>query len=730
MFFVDSPGLHPNIPKHVAEYVIEKMSKDKLFPKEVLEKLRNTNFYKQPNGMGALDRFLRAQEGLSSSLINTVLLEVNNYIYNSKDPIYIIVDYIYTSSVRHNIYVSLKRYNNNKNYTFDLEAILKHFAEFCSKSVITGYSLDSNGLGGYLTNTYECMYVKSNTDFITGILNDKGSVVETEEGSVMLEELIGIEDVKVQHTIDFPNVVKSIYDASQVLFDISNSVRYNLFSYFVSRDLDDLEEKLKSLLVKSFTNNYAPELVFYKKGLGDTSYRVKTINFRLELLSFIIKSSEGGITSDSLRRLYNTVLEMDAGNNNSDVGKLFIHTETIGNSSSSNKKSNESKFLQILKGINATKELQVYLETTKQKLYEGDCELLFESPYYYRRFSSIEDYFILRDVTPKLVEDSKHFNISSDEVVYETNDDLFEILLRTYDLNFSSLKEYLKSDLNSQSKDDIDTTLKTLAAVRAKLEVFYNSACASYNKIKENIPGLDMSSPDVYDGIAKATPEAEFVLNKLIFKCSPIEKADFLELKDIRIALRFANFFIVLIDHFGYMLSKSSLTLDEAMLSIDFKDVYLPESLDILNMEDIVKFKNSIPINFFLSEGESPKDISLRKQYSIFYLEFTNLFAGLMSYLKKWVSELETEAESISLMLNTLRVSPKLKLISLQIMKMKNNSFSGLDVFASRRKVVDGYVFVNEKPYKHPKGYIHIRGYFVNPDLNYSITEIHKGETL
>lgn len=722
MIFLCNQRIHPNIPKHIAEFLGED-----LLPKDVLESLRNVNFYKEKNGMSALQDFLK--DSVNPSVLNSLLIKVNNYIYESRDPLNIILDYINSAPVRRNIKSSLAKFNNNRNYTFDLEAILADFRTFCSGSVISGYSLDSNGLAGYLTNAYDGMYAQSpkGTEFITGILNDRGSLIETEDGAVMLEELATIKDEKKVIEIDFPKIVKNIYNASQVLFDISGQVRYNIFSYFLSEDLDNLETKLSEMLDAFFSTKYSPDLLVLKKNYGFSDYRVDTIEFRLSLFSSIVAACEHGLTSKTMKDLFDTIKKRDADNKNSNVGKLFIHTDTQGESQS-NKKPNEQKFLEILRGIQSAKELQTYLHATNQKLYEEDCELLFETPYYYKRFLSIDDYFLLRDVTPDLIEKSKDFTYLSDSVGYDTNDSSFNSVMNMYNLSFSTLRDYMKLNLRKENSFNVKDTLVELINLRNILKPYDRSARQSYNNVM-NHPVRNITDPDMFDSFRLGITNGPKIYDEIIFANSKLEKQDLMDLKDVRIVLRFCNFYTILLDHFIHLLNQSTKDMDSALLTMDLSDLFLPDVVDTLKSEDLVRFISDVPMNFFLSEDENVTDIAIRKQYSLIYLDFLQRLGGAVDYLKGWSNKVEEAANDISLRFKNLKVSAKLKLISLQIMRMEDKSNASLSVFASSKQIVDGFIFVNGSIYRNNYGYVHIRGYFYNPDMN-DISPIPRGAKL
>lgn len=720
MIFLNNQKIHPNIPKHIAELLGEE-----ILPPDVLDKLRVTNFFKEDNGMVALQNFLK--DKVSDNVCIDLMKKVNGYIFNSKDPLNILLDYIQSAPVRKNIKASISKFNNNKNYTYDLDAILVHFRNFCSKSSIHNYDLNSNGLAGYLTHTYSAMYAMSNTEFITSILNAKGSLVDTEDGSVSLEQLISVKEEKRTASIDFTKVVKNIYEGSQVLFEITGEVRYNIFSYFLSEELDDLELEIKNYLNKTFSNKYSPNLVVQKKNYGYKGYHIETVTFRLELLNHMIVASKNGLTLKTLRELFKTIVMRDYNKQSKNIGKLFVHTVTSGLSSNSNKKTNERKFLDILRGINSAKELQTYLNETGQKLYEEDCSLLFETPFYYKRFTTMEDYFLLRDLTSDLVDKTKDLNYMCDEIPYDTNDGAFKTLERIADFNFSSLKDYMKLNLTVSKSFDVNGTIKYLLSLGNNILEFHSIASAIYNKVLEKLPDFDPSSPEIYDLILSKSGKYSVIMTDVIFQYSPIEQRELKEVKDPRVVLRYCNFTIVLITHFVKMLKKSRLDLDECLLSIEAPQIFLPDSVDTANIQEFVKFDSPIALEFYLRGDEKVSDSPIRYQYSLFYLDFLRRIEDAHVYLKDWANKIEKSADDINLKFNNVKLTEKLKLISLDIMRMEDNNSKALSVFVSNKQVVDGFVFVNGEIYRNKYGYIHERGYFVNPNLNYDISKIEKG---
>lgn len=712
--------IHPNAVKHSAELLGED-----LLPQKVLDELIATNFNGCRNGLLKLKEFLH--DKVNTAVYTELITKVNKYIYSIDSMEQIIADYADTKKVRKALMYKLRKENNNRNNTYDFEAILNDFKQKC-RTEYSNYDFNTNGLYKSLIHSFNDFYCPKYSKFIYSIFNDKGTLVETEDGTLLLENLASIDVKDKKVSIDFPNIVKDIYEGSKDLFMISGEIHYDLFTYYLSKELERLDKVIRNTMKQAFKiESVGPRVITNMKGFGNVPYRVKTLKKRVELLEIISLNVKNGLTLESLQNLYNRAVETDGLITDANIGKLFEHKTTISTSDKM-KKSNHKKFLDIVRGVVALNILVTYLHESGYKLYEDDF-ILFRDEAYYKRFQDIEDYLLLKDITKDLIEESiirddkgNVMNIM-DNIPFMTNDECYDYLAKDSKYEFSSLKDYIK--LNIEKNTNPYNPKKSIQDLRQLCQVynsFYTSMVDVYNLLEQRFPGVDLSDPQFFDFAIGNVPNAQTYLNSLFFMFSPDVKEIALAEKDLRLVLRYLNLSVNVIYHIVLMLEESEKNLDYCILTMNKGRLYLPDNIQ--NISQLSSFSTFTPLRFFLIGDEDIENISFRKQYYLIYADIIKGIGPSFKYLKNWINKVESKVESLAVTFSLDSLPDKLKQKSIIINSKESNSSDGLEAFLQQGQLVGGFLFINGAIYRHRDGYIHERGYFVNPDLDYMITPI------
>lgn len=734
MFLEINKVIHPNAIKHVAELLGEE-----LLEPSVIRELIGTNFKDSPNGMKSLQEFLMGKT--SESNIRELLKRVNEYIYSIDCIERIISDYANTKKVRRELKRKLDKENNNRNHTYDFEAILSDFKEKVL-GPYSAYDFDSNGLFKSLIHSFNNFYCKDYSKFIYSVFNEKGSLVSTEEGTLLLESLASIEIDDRKFNINFSEVVRNIYEASRDLFNIGGEIHYDLFTHYLNTELKNLDGSIKALLHESFNvETLGPRVITDIKGFGSVPYRVKTLRKRVELLELFQLNVRNGLDLDSLQSLFNRVVEADSLITDTNVGKLFEHKETVSTISASDKakKSKYKKFLDILQGVVSLETLVAYLHNIGKRLYEDDC-VLFRDEAYYKRFNSLDDYLLIKDVTKDLIEESNTLDENGnpvneyDKVPFMTNDECFDYLLKGAQYNFASLREYVNSNLHkNMSKFDLSKSISELKGLFNVFYTYYVSFDKAFENLSSKLVGVDLAPSgddeqsralrkQIFDGVVSAIPNGASAVQTMFFVFTPELREQALMENDITLLLRYLNFSVNVLYHIIKVLEQSESTLEFSLLTLDRDNMYLPNNVQ--NLEDVSRFKTYIPMKFYLTGDRTSNDVALRKQYYLFYDDLKRGIAPSFNHLQEWKKSIEKKAESLGVTFSKEVLSKKLKEQSILINGKEDNSSEALKAFARGYQIVGGFLFINGSIYKHAKGYIHIRGYFVDPRLDYMITPI------
>lgn len=712
--------IHPNAIKHSAELLGED-----LLPQKVLDELITTNFNGSKNGLAKLKEFLH--DKVNTAVYNELITKVNKYIYSIDSMKQIIADYADTRIVRKALKYKLKKENNNRNSTYDFEAILNDFKSKCIEEY-SNYDFSTNGLFKSLIFSFNKYYCPKYDDFIYSIFNDKGTLVETEDGTLLLENLASIDVKDKKVTIDFSNIVKDIYEGSKDLFMISGEIHYDLFTHYLSKELERLDKVIRNTMKQAFKiESLGPRVITNIKGFGNVPYRVKTLRKRVELLEVISLNVKNGLTLDSLQILYNRAVESDALITDANIGKLFEHKSTISTSEKL-KKSNYKKFLDIVRGVVALNILVTYLHESGHKLYEDDF-ILFRDEAYYKRFQDIEDYLLLKDITKDLIEESvirddkgNVMNIA-DNIPFMTNDECYDYLSKDSKYEFSSLKDFVKSSIEKNTNPyNVKKSIQDLRQLCQTYNSFYVSMLDVYNTLEQKFPGVDLSDPQFFDFAMSVVPNAQAYMNTLFFMFSPEVKEIALMEKDLRLVLRYLNLSVNVIYHLVLMLEESEKNLEYCILTMKKDRLYLPDNIQ--NISQLSLFSTFTPLKFFLIGDEDIENISFRKQYYLIYADIIKGIGPSFKYLKNWINKVESKVETLAVSLSLDSLPEKLKQKSIIINGKENNSSDGLEAFLQQGQLVGGFLFINGAIYRHRDGYIHERGYFVNPDLDYMITPI------
>ena len=509
---------------------------------------------------------------------------------------------------------------------------------------------------------------------------------------------------------------------------ISGEIHYDLFTYHLSKELERLDKVIRNIIKQAFKiESLGPRVITNIKGFGNVPYRVKTLRKRVELLEIIALNVKNGLTLESLQILYNRAVESDALITDANIGKLFEHKSTISTSDKI-KKSNHKKFLDIVRGVVALNTLVMYLHESGYKLYEDDF-ILFRDEAYYKRFQCIEDYLLLKDITKDLIEESiirddkgNVMNIA-DNIPFMTNDECYDYLAKDSKYQFSSLKDYVKSSIEKNTNPyNVKKSIQDLRQLCQTYNSFYVSMLDVYNTLEQKFPGVDLSDSQFFDFAMNVVPNAQAYLNALFFMFSPEVKEIALMEKDLRLVLRYLNLSVNVIYHLVLMLEESEKNLDYCILTMKKDRLYLPDNIQ--NISQLSLFSTFTPLKFFLIGDEDIENISFRKQYYLIYADIIKGIGPSFKYLKNWINKVESKVESLAVSFSLDSLPDKLKQKSIIINGKENNSSDGLEAFLQQGQLVGGFLFINGAIYRHRDGYIHERGYFVNPDLDYMITPI------
>lgn len=717
MFISKVDVLHPNVVKHTAELVSEK-----ILSANVYDDLCAVNFEGEKDGVRALKDFL-VKKNVSSTAINMIINNTITELYSYSNPYMIIAKYIYTSKVRKAILRHVSKFNNNKNYNFNIDAIIAEFEKFVLASPLRAYNFDTNSPVKFLVFTFGLFGKSINgKQFIYSILNERGSQVSGEDGEMSLSDLAANTVETYSHSIDFPKVVKDIYEASNALFTISGIVCYDIFSYYMDKELRELKEEVKGIFSDVFNSDSIGPIVVSNDTSyeSETDFRRNTIIQRVKILEQIKDNLDSSLEFDRVNELYSTVISMDARNlSHSNVGRLFKHKQ-------SGLQHNYTVFFKILKGLVSLEEFMKYLKLNKIKLAQEDYKL-FRDPSLYRRFNTLEDYISLRDITSAVITEG---NTLQDSVPYLTNDQCYEAMQRR-DYNLISLSSVVKMEMNRNMSEfrNIDEYVKNINSSYQVCSFVYSNLVNVHNAMIS--VGLDPFDHEVFDAYFSSSSEVELeYLDVLIYPNDEMLRRSVIESKDIGYILRFLNLRIVYFQHILSLLDKINNDLEYVILTIDKNLLSFPKFIS--SLEDASKLVSTLGISFHLDEKVDKSIVNsmiFKKQYYLMSYSIYEENSKLYDFISEWIEKVISKSEEYGITLTKKKLPKSLREKSIFLQSMPYVENKNFELFKNKFSVIDGFLYDKGKLLEYDRCYIHEKGYFLLMDNNYQIIEIKENQT-
>lgn len=728
MLVYSGSSIHPNIVKHIAEF-----QGASILPSKVLKELIGTNFVNiEGSALAHLSEFFSSR-GVSSYVVEELLMKVNSYLYDDHSGYNILSDYVNFTDVRNAIIRHLNSKNNNRNKTYDVEYILSDFKSKCTEGgYYSNYNFDTNSLTPYLINAFKSFYAPSFHKLIYSVFNERGTMVSTDDGAMGMESFASIEIEKPTKNIDFHSICRDIFLASEALYSVGNEVCFDLFSYHMVCSLDELTETINGYLKTSFGSlAFAPDLSTDRRLILQSSdFRSNTIGMRNHMLKQILENVENGVNLDSLQLLFRNLVDYDlTKQHDRNFGTLFKHT-------GKNDAKNYSKFMTILKGAISLNSFVKYIVSNNYTLSEEDY-VLFREPSYYKRFKSLEDYMLLGRVTKTLIEEG---NDIKDNLPYLTNDECYDALVPRGSYNFSSLAEYLKSNANSRDDQffNLLNEIESMKGMYKQVSLFTAKLEAICESIRINIPELEITSALCFDHIRKTLPAFDTYCEVLMFPSIPGDESrsmenerlrkGILDSKNINHVRRYMNLFLCVSLRMIELMEFSRYSNDYVILNIDKSLLFLPNAVSDVRV--LSKFNSCIVdnperISFYIApnEFEDPNNIlrnsSFAKMYYMFYEGIKDGLGGKFTYVRNWLEEIEKQIQVYSISLSAKTVPDFLKTRSVLVNGEELNSSPRLNSLITRCEVVDGFLFQNGSPLiVEGDKYVHKRGYFVSKNKN------------
>lgn len=727
MFINTEERLHPNLIKISMLLTLERtLGKDS----KTLKSIKSVKLNEDSNAFAEFTKVMVA-DGLSDNIIVSLITDCCSLLLSLENPSDIIGEYIYSYEVMSDIRGKVNAYNNNKN-SYDLNAILNNFKEFILRYSITSYDLNSDNLKAFLCNAYGRFYSKDEKyrKDILDVLNARGSVVNGEEGSMSLSDKIGFSDEsKNNYQIDFPSIVKDITIASDVLFNISNEVVYDLFSFYKEETSKSSYNKIKDLFLDNLGSNELLPIIFEKKTTFSTKYTENTVAQRYLMLKRISNLVDNGLFSDNVESLFQEIKSIDMKTiSSANVSTLFKYPKS--NSSSSRLESidtsNRELFLKILKGVVSLKEFVKYLKLNKIEFSDGN---LFRNKNNYKRYSTLESYISLNKISEDLIEESRSSDV---ELPYYENDKLYDVLSQRY--NLSSLSSIYNEHV-SRMYSEQDVSEEYLDRLRSLVIISRNCKARLEEEIWNlKAIGVDPSCADGFDYIVTEYPEVKTDFEFYFIEGSPSYylKDVLLETKNVYNILRFFDFSLVIFDHLACLMELTTLRNDKLFFSD--KLAYLDFPKEITSVEDLAKVR-SPRYNLSFYKEESPEYVdsyySVSKFYSALFEIVNGYVSDIVDYADSWVYKfkgvLKSYGISIVKSLEFSNIKLRSKLVSIE--SLEQNLTDNFIDFVYRFKEVNGLLFDNGLPIVYEGYLVHSKGYLLATFNDFAITKINESQT-
>lgn len=726
MFVKAEGSLHPNLIKISMLLTVERVLGRNSTTLKKIQSLKLTE------GMNVFEEFskLMSSDNLSQSVIVNLITECCSYLLSLENPSNVIAEYVYSYEVMSDIKRKVDRFNNNKN-TYDINAILGNFKEFVIRYSIGSYDLESDNLKAFLCNAYNRFYSKDEKykKEILDVLNAKGSVVNGEEGSMSLSDKMKLEiDVKETYKIDFPNVVKDISIASDILFNISNEVVFDLFSFYKEETSKLNYDKIKSLFIDNLGSVELIPTIFEKKTNYSTQYTENTVNKRYLMLKRINNLVDNGLYSGNVESLYNEILSIDMDTlNSANISTLFKYPKH--NSSTVKLESidlhNRDLFLKILKGVVSLKEFVKYL--TLNKIDFSDARL-FRNQNNYRRYNSLESYMSLNELSEELVEESKESDV---QLPYYENDRLYDVLSDRF--NLSSLCSIYNEHVSKMFTETSESS-EYLGRLNDLVSISYNCK-TSLEEIIDNLKSVEVNPAceEAFDYVVQEFPDIITYFEFYFIENSPSYylKDVLLETKNIYNLLRFFDFSLMVFDHLSTLMNISTLSNQRLFFSNKLDYLELPRG--ITSVEDLAKIKSDrFKLNFYKEESPEYVDnyYSVSKFYSALFEIVNGYVSDVIDYIDSWVykfrDSLKSHGISIVKSLEFSNIKLRSKLASIE--SLEDNLTRNFVDFVSKYPEVNGLLFDNGVPIVYEGYLVHVKGYLLATFSDFAITKVDESQ--
>ena len=720
MYITEFRKLHPNIIKHAVELVGEK----NILPAVVVNKLCKENFSDSDDGCKSCAQFL-INEGVSQNKISEVLNAAITLLYSLDNPYLIIAKYVHSNKVRSSVRNAIMKFNNNNNYSFDLDSILNGFEKFISSSPSTKYDFNGNTIVNFIMYNYLSYFEKSTVGktLILTEINSKGTQVKGADGEISLLDLQSISDEEEKFKIDFPSTVKSIYEGSECLFNISNKVCYDFFSHYMNKEADSLKSEVNSIFKASFgSEDIGPIIVTDSISYNtETDFGRNTIRQRILMLDMVYDTVCNSSDESDIKDLFATVVGMDLATlNSSNIGTLFKH-KTGANYD----RFNMTLFLKILKGCQALRSFIKYIKINNIRLSKSDY-VLFRDPSYYRRFESIQDYLSLKDIIPEVI---KEGNDIDDSVSYFTNDECYETINRKCNYNLSSLSSYVKKEINKMMTNTVNIEY-FINDINSRYE-FCNYLYSYMISVKERCESaeIDPYDPRVFDVYSSGLADFDDYIKMVVFPNDEYLQMAILGKKDIRSIMRYLSLRIAYYSHILKILSICNLDIEDIMLYLDKRLLDFPSSIQDM-VTDTAKLITDVPLSYHLAPGVNPsQDIELKKQYYIMSSSISEEHKEIFKFISKWIDDISVSLESYGISLFISKLPKILQEKHVEASFRPRISTNAFELFKSKYTIKHGFLYDRGKLLKYKGFYVHENGYMFLADGGYQMVAIKDNQT-
>lgn len=769
MFLGSQETFHPNVVKHIIEIV-----SDGKMDKNVFNALVDYSFDSNYSWQENLNRFATSKPFITSYFktgnnFYNMLMATYKMLYELNDQYEVMDKYIFTYRVKDSIKRYLNGFNTNRSKDYDLDYILCDFRDKISNSSYSAYSFGDNNLIGHIYRTFD-YYGMKNHKFIYSVINERGTVLETEEGSISSADFNPIVEEKFSRSIDFPRIVKDIYEASEILFSVKGEVCFDIFSAKIEDELKLKEERISNLFDRSFgLPNVGPLIILptFNK-LSNTDFRTNSIKQGLEMLSLIEKHINSGLYASSLEELYDEVYDIYLSTlNNSNF------TDKFPNKVNRYASVNKSTFMSLIKGVKSLNVFMHYIKSKKIDLTEKDYRL-FRDKRFYRRFDKLEDYLVLRDITPKLIKEVEDEDMSLNASAL-TNDNCydkalsllkFDDMIKFSDFNLATLNSVVRAQrtyrvdsivvksLTTKMEQDLEYS-KVVYVLLNNLyetnpEVFNCGADEAFKYIiSEDTAdfGFDFSSEimslktvmldlgyfritELYDRVSRTEyvkPEDDETLFVRFLEMINKDKYP------LRTIARYYSFRAVYLDATLALLSQASKTTEDLILpftgkrNTSFHVSSLNFPFNVSNKADISKLsarESAYKLRYY-NEGVNLKEIVIIKDIFHVQNELTTIYEPVYSFAKHKVKIAKRLLDDYDISTAPIDIPKRLKALTPELESRPIIESSSMLAYYDHPKHF-GFMFkASSMLLIKGRYYLHERGYLIDKN-DYSIIPVNK----